>query len=103
MSAERRDGERIAINREFTSFEALVDEFVADVSETGAFIRTRAERSVGDEIRFRFAVMDRELETLEGVGIVRRIQDEPRGVAIEFVELAAHSRHVLTRLLAQKR
>jgi uncharacterized protein (TIGR02266 family) len=103
MSAERREGERVVINLEFASFEAFVEEFVADVSETGAFIRTRTPRPVGEEIRFRLAVMDRDLETLEGVAVVRRVQDEPRGMAVEFLELAAHSRHVLERLLDHKR
>jgi hypothetical protein len=102
MSAERREGERVVINREFATFEAFVEEFMADVSETGAFIRTRTPRPVGEEIRFRLAVMDGELETLEGIAVVRRVQDEPRGMAVEFVELASHSRHVLERLLERK-
>ncbi len=46
--------------------------------------------------------MDGELETLEGVGVVRRVQDDPPGMAIEFREIAAHSRHVLSRLLERK-
>jgi hypothetical protein len=102
MSADRREDERVVINREFATFEAFVEEFLADVSESGAFIRTRAPRPVGDEVRFRLAIMDGDLETFEGVGVVRRVQDEPAGMAIEFVELAAHSRHVLTRLLERK-
>jgi hypothetical protein len=102
MSEDRRRGDRVEINREFRTFEALVEEFVSDVSEQGAFIRTKQPRPVGDEIRFRLAVMDGELETLEGVGVVRRVQDDPPGMAIEFREIAAHSRHVLTRLLERK-
>jgi hypothetical protein len=102
MSEERREGERVAINREFATFEAFVDELVADVSESGAFIRTRAPRPVGEEIRFRLTVMDREPEIFEGVGVVRRVQDDPPGMAIEFVELAAHSRHVLSKLLERR-
>ena len=103
MSEERRLSGRVEINREFSSFDALVDEFLADVSETGAFIRTRSPRPVGEEIRFRLAVIDKELETLEGVGVVRRVETDPPGMAVEFTDVAAHSRHVLARLLARKR
>lgn len=100
---ERRLDERLPINREFASFEELIDEFVVDISEAGAFIRTRERYELGEEIPFRFAVLTPELERIEGRARVVRHSAEPPGVGVEFIELASYSRFLIDRLLRAQR
>lgn len=95
---DRRLNERLPINREFETFEALIGEFIVDISEQGAFIRTREVYEIGELIPFRFAVLAPELERIEGEARVVRISDDPPGVGVEFVELASYSRFLIERL-----
>ncbi|NLE49220.1 MAG: hypothetical protein GX614_12540 [Sandaracinaceae bacterium] len=99
---ERRLDERLRINREFDSFEDLIDEFVVDISERGAFIRTRGPYAIGDLIPFRFAVLTPELERIEGEARVVRLSDNPPGIGVEFTKLAAFSRYLIERLRARQ-
>lgn len=95
---ERRFDERLSINREFNSFEELIDEFIVDISEAGAFIRTRESYAIGELIPFRFALLTPALERIEGMARVVRSSAEPPGVGVEFVELASYSRFLIERL-----
>lgn len=98
----RRIEARVAINREFEPFEAIIDEYVTNLSRSGAFVRTRAKHAVGARVTLHFTVIHGEMEAIDGVAEVVRVQDDPPGVGVVFVELPPASRAVLERVLAAR-
>lgn len=96
----RRADDRVTINQEFESFDAFIEEYVTNLSRTGAFLKTRTPLTVGTKVNLRFTVLHDEMEFIEGVGEVVRVQDDPPGVGVVFSELNPASRAVLDRLLA---
>ena len=102
--AERsqRQNERVTINKEFESFDSFVDEYVTNVSRTGAFIKRDDLLPVGTEVNLRFTVIMGEIETVEGVGRVVRVQEDPRGVGVVFTKVSQYSQHLLERLLTTR-
>ncbi|MCS6856537.1 MAG: PilZ domain-containing protein [Deltaproteobacteria bacterium] len=101
MSGRRRD-ERVTINKEFESFESFIQEYVTNISRSGVFVRSREPLPVGTRVDLRFTVLLDEVETIEGVGEVVRVQDDPPGMGIAFVELSPHSRAVIEKILEQR-
>lgn len=95
----QRQDERVTINKEFESFDSFVDEYVTNVSRTGAFIKRDDLLPVGTEVNLRFTVIMGDLETIEGVGRVVRVQEDPRGVGVVFTQISRYSQHLLERLL----
>ena len=103
MSDESRRGDdRVTINQEFESFDAFIEEYVTNLSRTGAFLKTRSPVAIGTKVNLRFTVLHDEMEFIEGVGEVVRVQDDPPGVGVVFSELSPASQAVLDRLLAQR-
>ncbi|HZO13965.1 MAG TPA: PilZ domain-containing protein [Polyangiaceae bacterium] len=100
---EQRRDERLTINKEFESFDAFVSEYVANVSRSGVFVRSSAPLSVGTRVNLRFTVLADEVETVEGVGEVVRVHDDPPGMGVVFTELSSYSQQILERLLTAKR
>jgi hypothetical protein len=96
----RRD-ERITINKEFESFDAFVSEYVANVSRSGVFIRSQSPLPVGSKVNLRFTVLADGVETVDGVGEVVRVHDEPAGMGIVFTELSSYSQAIIQRLLTR--
>jgi PilZ domain len=94
--------ERVFINREFSSIEQLIREYVTNVSRSGAFIRTKHLLPVGTKVNLRFSVIVDDIETIEGTGEVIRVSHKPPGMGIVFVELTAVSQRIITRLLSQR-
>ena len=41
-AGEKREGERVTINKEFDSFDAFIQEYVTNISRTGVFIKSVA-------------------------------------------------------------
>ncbi|MEZ4287880.1 MAG: PilZ domain-containing protein [Polyangiales bacterium] len=78
MTEESRRNDRVTLNKEFDSFDSFVNEYVTNVSRSGAFIRSKAPLPVGTLVNLRFSVVVDEIETIEGVGEVVRVQDDPR-------------------------
>ena len=97
-----RNDERVTLNKEFESFEAFFSEYVSNVSRSGVFIRSPQPLPVGTRVNLRFAVMMDELETVEGVGEVVRVHDEPPGMGVVFTEIGTASRAVVERLLTRR-
>ena len=91
--------DRIFINREFESIDAFVHEYVANVSRSGAFIRSKDPLPVGTVVNLKFTIVMNELETIEGLGEVVRITKNPLGMAVVFTKLTAHSRQLLAKLI----
>lgn len=108
MSEENRDGEetaprlesRVTINKEFESFDAFMHEYVTNISRSGVFVRARETLPVGTRVNLRFTVIMDQVETIEGLGEVVRVQDEPRGMGLVFRELTQYSRQLIERLIS---
>ncbi|MFW6067781.1 MAG: PilZ domain-containing protein [Myxococcota bacterium] len=90
---------RITINKEFESFDAFVHEYVTNLSRTGAFVKSKDPPPVGTLVNLRFTVIMDEVETIEGVGEVVRVQDDPPGMGVVFRELSQYSKHLIEKLL----
>jgi hypothetical protein len=95
----KRREERLTINKEFGSFDAFVEEYVTNISRTGAFVKTADPPPVGTEIDLRFTVIMDDIETIEGIGKVVRVQDDPPGMGVVFTKISHHSQRLLERLL----
>jgi len=92
---------RLTINKEFGSFEAFIEEYVTNVSRTGAFVKRADPPPVGTEIDLKFTVIMDDIETIEGVGKIVRVQEEPPGMGVVFTRISHHSQHLLERLLTR--
>ena len=97
--SENRREQRLTINKEFGSFDAFIEEYVTNISRSGAFVKTPDPPPVGTEIDLRFTVIMDDIETIEGVGKVVRVQDDPPGMGVVFTKISHHSQRLLERLL----
>lgn len=95
-------GERIRVNQELAAVEAHLSEYVTDVSRTGAFIRSKDPLPVGTRVNLKFALIGDEIEVIEGVGEVVRVQlaSDPggQGMGVIFRRLSESSIKLLDRL-----
>lgn len=101
MSSQRRD-ERVTINKEFESFDQFIQEYVTNISRTGAFIRTDAPLPVGTEVNLRFTVIMDDIESIEGLGRVVRVETNPPGMGVVFLELSKYSAQLIEKLLTHQ-
>src|SRR3954451_7474462 len=92
---------RVEVNVEFDSIEQFINEYVSNISRSGAFIRTRDPWPVGTRLRLRFTIMAEDPEIREGVGEVVRVSDRPRGMSVAFVELTEHSHQLIAKLFTR--
>lgn len=104
--AEKRDGgERVTINKEFESFDAFIQEYVTNISRTGVFIRAQNPLAVGTRVNLRFTVIMDDIETIEGIGEVVRVERDDQnggqatGMGVVFRELSAYSKDLIDKLL----
>ncbi len=104
MTDGKRLDERITINKEFESFDAFIQEYVTNISRSGVFIRAQAPLPVGTKVNLRFTVIMDDMETIEGVGEVVRVEKEGpnTGMGVVFRELSAYSKDLLDKLLTQR-
>ncbi len=96
-----RNEERLTINKEFDSFDQFIQEYVTNISRTGAFVKRPDPPPVGTEIDLRFTVIMDDIETIEGIGQVVRVQEDPPGMGVVFTHISHHSQHLLERLLTR--
>lgn len=107
MSDEKRGGDRVTINKEFESFDAFIQEYVTNISETGVFIKSTSPLAVGTLVNLRFTVIMDDIETIEGVGeVVRVVRDDGSGqgggMGVVFRELSGYSKDLIQKLLTQR-
>ena len=100
--SDKRSGERVTINKEFESFDAFIQEYVTNISRTGVFIKTQQPLAIGTRVNLRFTVIMDDIETIEGVGEVVRVEREPTGMGVVFRELSAYSKDLIEKLLVQQ-
>ena len=98
-AAERRQGPRLTINKQFPSFDDFVREYVTNVSGSGAFVRTDSPLPIGTEVNLKFSVVLDDVETIEGVGVVVRVETQPAGMGVAFKELRGYSKRLMENLL----
>lgn len=94
--------QRVTLSRDFTRSEDFLSEYVLDVSQSGAFIRSNDPLPVGTRLNLRFPVMVEKMEIVEGVGEVVRESAQPRGMGVVFVELTEASQDILARLVTKR-
>src|SRR5580700_9766821 len=100
--ADKRLGERLTINKEFESFDAFIQEYVTNISRTGVFIKSATPLSVGTRVNLRFTVIMDDIETIEGIGEVVRVEKDPAGMGVVFRELNGYSKDLIEKLLVQR-
>jgi uncharacterized protein (TIGR02266 family) len=97
-STGRKD-ERVTINKEFESYDAFINEYVTNISRTGVFVRSKSPLAIGTKVNLRFTVIMEDIETVEGVGEVVRVHDDPPGMGVVFTELSSYSEGLIDKLL----
>lgn len=98
-SNDKRVEERVTINKEFESFDAFIHEYVTNISRTGVFVKSKQPLTIGTRVNLKFTVIMDDIETIEGVGQVVRVQEDPPGMGVVFTELSQYSQHLIERLL----
>lgn len=102
MSSGRQEP-RLTINKEFDSFDQFIQEYVTNISQSGVFIKTKTPLPIGTQVDLRFSVIMDGIETIEGIGEVVRVSDDPAGMGVVFRELSNYSLGLVTKLLAPRR
>ena len=97
--SDKRGDERVTINKEFESFDAFIQEYVTNISRTGVFIKSQQPLPIGTRVNLRFTVIMDDIETIEGVGEVVRVHDDPPGMGVVFTELSSYSQGLIEKLL----
>ena len=97
-----RQEDRLTINKEFDSFDQFIDEYVTNISRTGAFIKTDNPLPIGTEVKLHFTVIMDDIETIEGIGKVVRVEQNPPGMGVVFERLEHYSQALLEKLLTRK-
>lgn len=100
-SGEHRADARLTINKEFESFDAFIQEYVTNISRTGVFVKSKSPLPVGTRVNLKFTVIMDDVETIEGIGEVVRVQTDPPGMGVVFRELSQYSRGLIDRLLTR--
>jgi len=102
MGLKKKRETRVTINKEFESFDSFINEYVTNVSRSGAFVKSQDPLPIGMEINLKFAIIADNLVTVEGIGKVVRIEKDPPGMGVVFTEINQHSRKLLERLLTSR-
>ena len=97
-----RKSERVTINKEFDTFDQFIEEYVTNISRSGAFVKTSTPLPVGTEVDLRFTVVMDGIETIEGIGEVVRVETDPAGMGVVFKELSGYSARLIEKLLTRR-
>jgi len=102
---EKRKAERRQVNLEFVSISDFISEYVSNISETGAFIRSDDPLPVGTKVDLRFSVIADDIEIIEGIGEVMRVVEpggkNEAGMGVVFIDLTKASQSLVKRLLTR--
>lgn len=98
---DARESERVTINKEFSSFDEFLQEYVTNISRTGVFIKSKTPLPVGTKVNLHFTVIMEDIETVEGIGEVVRTQ--PDGMGILFREISQTSAGIIEKLLVGRK
>jgi uncharacterized protein (TIGR02266 family) len=105
-NVERRQQARKTINREFSSVDEFIAEYVTNISRSGVFIKSDEPLPVGTRVNLKFTVIMDELETIEGVGeVVRAVhpgEGPTAGMGVVFIELPSVSKQLVEKILVRR-
>ena len=93
-----RQNQRVTINKEFDSFDQFIQEYVTNISRSGVFIKTKEPLPIGTEVNLRFTVIMDDIETIEGIGSVVRVESDPPGMGVVFTQLSGYSRDLIEKM-----
>jgi uncharacterized FlgJ-related protein len=82
-----RKEERLTINKEFDSFDQFIQEYVTNISRTGAFIKTSTPLPIGSQVTLRFTVVMDDVD--------------PPGMGVVFKKLSKYSEKLIEKLLSK--
>lgn len=102
VDQEARRNERVTINKEFESYDAFINEYVTNISRTGVFVRSKMPLPIGTKVNLQFTVIMDDIETVEGVGEVVRVHEDPSGMGVVFTELSSYSKSLIDKLLTNQ-
>ncbi|HEX8953389.1 MAG TPA: PilZ domain-containing protein [Polyangia bacterium] len=94
---------RVRINEEFAPVEAFINEYVADLSSTGVFIKSKDPLPVGTRVNLKFSVILDELHVVEAAGEVVRRSDRPLGMGVAFRKLGPDAQKIIGRAIKERR
>lgn len=100
-STDKRTDERLTINKEFDSFDAFIQEYITNISRTGVFIKAQKVLPIGTIVNLQFTIIMDDIETIEGVGEVVRLEKD--GMGVVFRELSSYSKNLIDKLLTSRR
>ena len=101
MTGSGRTESRVTINKEFENFDAFIHEYVTNISRSGVFIRSKKPLEIGTRVNLKFTVITNDIEAIQGVGEVVRVEEDPPGMGVVFVELSHYSKALIERLLTR--
>ena len=99
---KKRREQRVTVNKEFDSFDSFVTQYVTNVSRSGVFVKSSKPLPLGTEIDLQFTIIADGIETINGVGKVVRVEQDPPGMGVIFTQISEYSRSLLDRLLTAK-
>ncbi len=94
--------ERATVNREFASIDEFINEYVTNISRSGVFIRSKNPLTVGTKVDLKFTVILDDPETIEGIGEVVRVEQEPKGMGVVFISLTSVSQNLIARMMTRR-
>ena len=93
---EKRAFPRFGVNGEFDVLDGMFNEYVANLSHGGSFLRCDESLPVGTRVQLKFTILLDDIETIEGIGeVVRHQSNGEPGLGIRFVELTERSQEVV--------
>ncbi len=105
FGGQRRE-KRITINKEFASLDDFINEYVANISKSGAFIVSENPLPRGTKVKLHFTVMLDKIETIEGEGevvrVVRSSDKQKSGMGIVFTRLTQYSKELIEQIITRK-
>jgi len=93
---------RVVVNEEFAPVEAFIHEYVADLSTSGVFVRTKAPLPVGTRVNLKFSLILDELHVVEADGEVVRQSMRPRGMGVAFRGLTPEAARLVGRAVRDR-
>jgi uncharacterized protein (TIGR02266 family) len=93
---------RVLINEEFAPVEAFINEYVANISLTGVFIKSRDPLPVGTRVNLKFSLILDELHVVEAAGEVVRRSQRPLGMGVAFRGLSPESSKLVSRAVKER-
>ncbi|RAL20410.1 hypothetical protein DL240_17565 [Lujinxingia litoralis] len=103
LSPDRREHERLPVNREFAVIDDYIAEYVTSISHGGVFIRSKKPLELGTRVTLKFSVILDDLETVEGEGEVVRVERSgpEMGMGVAFTRLSGESKRLIDELFAR--